>query len=49
MSDDGTGGPPEGEGVVLIEGWMFGVLGFEEAVEHVLKFYPPANDNPPEG
>jgi hypothetical protein len=45
MSENGAGDPPEAdEGFVLWEGWMFGAVMFDPAVEHVARF-PPANDN----
>ena len=49
MSENGAGDPPEAdEGFALWEGWMFGAVMFEPAVEHIAQF-PPANDNEGEG
>ena len=38
--------PPDDEGFILLEGWMFGVAGFEPAMV-VVERLPPANDNTP--
>ncbi|MCB4822007.1 hypothetical protein [Roseicella aerolata] len=47
MSDEGPGTPPETEeeeGIMLLEGWMFGALMYPAAVERIRQF-PPANDD----
>ena len=38
--------PPQDDGIPLIEGWMLGVLFFEDAMAEIARL-PPANDEAP--
>lgn len=49
MEDENDqGGTEEEEGLLLLEGWMFGLLQFNAAAAEVIRV-PPANDNDPDG